>query len=101
MDANAPLPDDFEQQGNVDSDEERDAVMNAINRYYRTDSYTGARTMGAPLATWDSVPVRRRYQHLRLKADIKSALGGGMDSGAKLFISPGIHNNANAVVSAT
>jgi hypothetical protein len=92
MDANAPLPDDFEVQGNVDSDEERDAVMAAINRYYRTDSLTGARTMGSPLETWDSVPVRRRYNHIRLRADIRSALDG-LEPGQRLFSSPGMFTN--------
>ena len=92
MDANAPLLDDFEVPGNVDSDEERDAVMAAINRYYTTDSFSGARTMGNPLETWGPVPVRRRYNHIRLKEAMKSALDG-VESGSKLFVSPGIFNN--------
>jgi len=99
MDANAPLPDDFEVQGNVDSDEERDSIMNAINRYYRTDTFTGTRTMGAPLATWDQVPVRRRYNYIRLKESIRSALDG-VESG-KLFVSPGLMGNSGPLFSAT
>jgi SAGA-associated factor 73 len=100
MDANAPLVDDFDVQGNVDSDEERDAVMAAINRYYRTDSFSGARTMGSPLETWNSVPVRRRHNHIRLKADIKSALDG-LEPGSKLFVSPGLFNNSATLFSAS
>src|ERR1700761_3245666 len=101
MDANAPPADDFEIQGNVDSDEERDAVMAAINRYYQTDSFSGARTMGSPLETWDAVPVRRRYTHIRLKADIKAALDG-LEPGSRLFVSPGMFNsNSTPLFSAT
>src|ERR1700753_878067 len=100
MDANAPPADDFDVQGNVDSDEERDAVMAAINRYYRTDSFSGARTMGSPLETWNSIPVRRRHNHIRLTADIKSALDG-LEAGSKLFVSQGLFNNNTTLFSAT
>ncbi len=84
MDANAPLQDDFEPQGTVDSDEERDAVMAGINRYYRQDLFTGGRTMGAPLEEWPGVPVRRRYNYIRLKGALSQAISGGVH-GAKLF----------------
>ncbi|KAF2674947.1 SCA7-domain-containing protein [Microthyrium microscopicum] len=76
LDANAPLQDDFEPQGTVDSDEERDKIMDAINAYYREDPVTGARTMGSPLETWTSVPVRRRYNYIRLKGQIQQSIGG-------------------------
>lgn len=86
MDANAPLADDFEPQGTVDSDEERDAVMASINRYYRHNPFTGGRTMGRPISTFTRVPVRRRYNHIRLKGSIKQAIEGV--HGAKLFATP-------------
>jgi SAGA-associated factor 73 len=86
MDANAPLADDFEPQGTVDSDEERDAVMASINRYYRQDPFTGGRTMGQPLSTYTPVPIRRRYNYIRLKGAIKQAIEGV--HGAKLFATP-------------
>lgn len=86
MDANAPLQDDFETQGAVDSDEERDNVMKSINSYYRQDPYTGGRTMGSPLETYTAVPLRRRYNYIRLKGAMQQALGGV--HGAKLFATP-------------
>jgi SAGA-associated factor 73 len=93
MDANAPLPDDFEDKGNIDSDEERDAVMAAINRYYRPDPYTGTRTMGSPLTTWNPVPVRRRYHQIRLREAMRSALDGVEST--KLFQQPEYFNTSN------
>jgi SAGA-associated factor 73 len=91
MDANAPLADDFEPQGTVDSDEERDTVMASISRYYRQDPFTGGRTMGRPLSTFTRVPVRRRYNHIRLKGSIKQAIEGV--HGAKLFATPATLNS--------
>jgi hypothetical protein len=86
MDAHAPLQDEFEPQGPIDSDEERDAVMKGINQYYRQDNFTGGRTMGAPLESYNSVPLRRRYNYIRLKGAIQQAIGGV--HGAKLFATP-------------
>lgn len=86
MDANAPMQDEFEPQGPIDSDEERESVMKGINQYYRQDHFTGGRTMGAPIETHNSVPLRRRYNYIRLKGAIQQAIGGV--HGAKLFSTP-------------
>jgi SAGA-associated factor 73 len=91
MDANAPMQDEFEPQGPIDSDEERDAVMKGINQYYRPDNFTGGRTMGAPLESYNSVPLRRRYNYIRLKGAIQQAIGGV--HGSKLFATPASINS--------
>lgn len=67
MDANAPLLDDVaDAQGPVDSDEEKDLVMAAI-----------ARSRPRPMDQHIFVPLRRRYNYLRVKEMLSTALGGG------------------------
>lgn len=65
MDANAPLIDDLDTNGPVDSDEEKDAVMTAI-----------ARSCPRPLEQHVFVPVHRKYQLVRMKEMLGNALGG-------------------------
>ncbi len=87
MDANAPLIDDLEGAGPVDSDEEKDAVMLAI-----------ARSRPRPLEQHVFVPVRRKYQLVRMKEMLGNALGGkGLFSAGPSYASVG----AAAVGSAT
>lgn len=71
--SNAPLVDEFDAQTqNVDSDEERDAVMAAI-----------ARSNPRPLIDRPVVSVRARYAHIRMKEMLSNALGG--NRGSSLF----------------
>lgn len=65
MDANAPLLDEMDTAGPVDSDEEKDAVMAAI-----------ARSRPQPLAQHIFVPTRRKYALVRMKEMLGNALGG-------------------------
>lgn len=65
MDANAPLIDDLDANGPVDSDEEKDAVMAAV-----------ARSCPRPLEQHVFVPVHRKYQLVRMKEMLGNALGG-------------------------
>lgn len=65
MDANAPLIDDLDTNGPVDSDEEKDAVMAAV-----------ARSCPRPLEQHVFVPVHRKYQLVRMKEMLGNALGG-------------------------
>lgn len=65
MDANAPLPEDVDNAGPVDSDEEKDNVMAAI-----------ARSRPQPLEQHIFVPTRRKYQLVRMKEMLGNALGG-------------------------
>lgn len=83
MDANAPLQDDFEPPGTVDSDEERDAIMAAINRAYRPNGLTGARLAGAPLFTAPTISTQSRYKYHRIKDQLRNALSG--TNGQDLF----------------
>lgn len=74
FEANAPDPEDENlPTGPVDSDEEKDSVMAAIQRSWG----------GAPL--WDPTPapLRSRYRHNRIKGMLQSALGGR--NGMSLF----------------
>lgn len=64
IDANAPLPEDLEPTGNVDSDEEKDAIMAAL-----------ARHRPRPLATFMPVSQKSKYQYIRMKDMLRSALG--------------------------
>lgn len=70
IDANAPLADDFDTHGPVDSDEERDAVMAAI-----------ARARPQPLVTKTFTSTRSKYQYVRLKEMLHNALGGSRGAG--------------------
>ncbi|KAL6705151.1 SAGA complex subunit Sgf73 [Coniothyrium glycines] len=80
IDANAPLPEDLEPSGAVDSDEEKDAIMAALARHHPR-----------PLATFTHVSQRSKYQYIRMKGLIRSALGappgggGGGGSSSSLF----------------
>ncbi|CRG90571.1 SAGA-associated factor 73 [Talaromyces islandicus] len=70
IDANAPLQDEFENNGPVDSDEERDAVMAAISRSRPT-----------PLATHTLVPTRKKYHYVRMKEMLSNVLGSARGGG--------------------
>lgn len=65
MDANAPLPDEADPAGPVDSDEEKDAVMAAV-----------ARSRPRPLAQHVHVSTHRKYAHIRMKDMLANALAG-------------------------
>ncbi|KAI9832647.1 MAG: hypothetical protein M1819_004232 [Sarea resinae] len=70
IDANAPLQDEFEATGPVDSDEEKDAVMAAISR-----------SRPQPLEQRILISTRRKYQYVRMKEMLSSALGGSRGGG--------------------
>lgn len=65
MDANAPLPDEADPAGPVDSDEEKDAVMAAV-----------ARSRPRPLAQHVHISTHRKYAHIRMKEMLANALAG-------------------------
>lgn len=65
MDANAPLPDEVDPTGPVDSDEEKDAVMAAV-----------ARSRPRPLEQHLYVSTHRKYAHIRMKEMLAQALAG-------------------------
>ncbi|KAF2456538.1 SCA7, zinc-binding domain-containing protein [Lineolata rhizophorae] len=65
IDANAPLADDFEASGPVDSDEEREAIMAAIQR---------ARPQ--PLVSNPLITTREKYQYIRMKEMVRNAFVG-------------------------
>lgn len=70
MDANAPLPDEADPTGPVDSDEEKDAVMAAV-----------ARSRPRPLEQHIHVSAHRKYTYIRMKEMLANALGGRGGSG--------------------
>ncbi|KAL2846729.1 mRNA capping enzyme, catalytic domain-containing protein [Aspergillus pseudodeflectus] len=70
IDANAPLQDDLENNGPVDSDEEKDAVMAAI-----------ARSRPQPMVTHTLISTRKKYQYVRIKEMLSHALGGSRGGG--------------------
>ena len=70
MDANAPLPDEADPAGPVDSDEEKDAVMAAV-----------ARSRPRPLAQHVHISTHRKYAHIRMKEMLANALAGRGGSG--------------------
>jgi hypothetical protein len=70
IDANAPLQDDFDNNGPVDSDEEKDSVMASIGRSHPE-----------PLATHTLVPTKKKYQFVRIKETLAHALGGARGGG--------------------
>ncbi|KAG2414248.1 hypothetical protein HFD88_003439 [Aspergillus terreus] len=70
IDANAPLQDDLENNGPVDSDEEKDAVMAAI-----------ARSHPRPLVTHTLISTKKMYQYVRIKEMLSHALGGARGGG--------------------
>ncbi|KKK20457.1 hypothetical protein AOCH_006878 [Aspergillus ochraceoroseus] len=70
IDANAPLQDDLENNGPVDSDEEKDSVMAAISRSHPQ-----------PLVTHTLISTKKKYQYVRIKEMISHALGGARGGG--------------------
>ena len=70
IDANAPLQDDLENNGPVDSDEEKDAVMAAISRSHPQ-----------PLITHTLISTKKKYQYVRIKEMLSHALGGSRGGG--------------------
>ncbi|KAL5048503.1 hypothetical protein BDW71DRAFT_196144 [Aspergillus fruticulosus] len=70
IDANAPLQDDLENNGPVDSDEEKDAVMAAISR-----------SQPQPLVTHTLISTKKKYQFVRIKEMLSHALGGTRGGG--------------------
>ncbi|KAF9737142.1 saga complex component [Paraphaeosphaeria minitans] len=64
IDANAPLPEDLEPSGAVDSDEEKEAIMAAL-----------ARHRPRPVVTFTPVSLQAKYQHRRMKDMLRSCLG--------------------------
>lgn len=71
IDANAPLPEDLEPSANVDPDEEKDTIMAAL-----------ARHRPRPIATYTHVSQRSKYQYIRMKGMIRSALGAPPGGGS-------------------
>lgn len=83
FDANAPNPDDDNlPSGPVDSEEEKDAIMNSIARSW------GSKPIYQPV----HVPLRQKYQHNRMKGMLQSAFGGtrgnGLNGGGGFFSAP-------------
>lgn len=74
IDANAPLPDDLEPSGAVDSDEEKDSIMAALARHHPR-----------PLATYTHISQRSKYQYIRMKGMIRSALGAPPSGGGSIY----------------
>ena len=77
MDANAPLADDFETAGPVDSDEEKDQIMAAI-----------ARSRPQPLAQHIPISTRSKYQRIRIKDALANAMNGNRGGGNLFAIRP-------------
>ncbi|PGH13246.1 hypothetical protein AJ79_03805 [Helicocarpus griseus UAMH5409] len=65
IDANAPIHDDLDGNGAIDSDEEKDAVMAGL-----------ARSNPQPLVTHPLIPTRRKYHLVRMKEMLSQVLGG-------------------------
>ncbi|KAJ5020641.1 SCA7, zinc-binding domain-containing protein [Bipolaris maydis] len=74
IDANAPLPEDLEPSGAVDSDEEKDSIMAAMGRH-----------RPRPMATYTHTSQRSKYQYIRMKGMIRSALGAPPGGGGSMF----------------
>ncbi|PSN73853.1 SCA7-domain-containing protein [Corynespora cassiicola Philippines] len=81
IDANAPLPEDLEPSGAVDSDEEKEAIMQAL-----------ARHRPRPLTTFTPVSQRSKYQYIRMKDMVRSALGAPPGSSMYSNVTPGGDN---------
>jgi SAGA-associated factor 73 len=64
IDANAPLAEDLEPQGSIDSDEEKEAIMTAL-----------ARHRPRPAATHTFISQKSKYQYIRMKEMLRSTLG--------------------------
>lgn len=70
IDANAPLQDDMDTNGPVDSDEEKDNVMAAIGR-----------SNPQPLITQTVISTKNKYRYVRIKEMLSHALGGARGGG--------------------
>ncbi|GLB09171.1 hypothetical protein AtubIFM57258_005083 [Aspergillus tubingensis] len=70
IDANAPLQDDLDNNGPVDSDEEKDTVMAAISRSHPY-----------PMVTHTLISTKKKYQYVRIKEMLSHALGGSRGGG--------------------
>ncbi|EFW15568.1 hypothetical protein D8B26_002330 [Coccidioides posadasii str. Silveira] len=66
IDANAPVHDDLDGNGPIDSDEEKDAVMAGL-----------ARSRPQPLVTHPLIPTRKKYHLVRMKEMLSQVLGSG------------------------
>ncbi|WEW57804.1 SAGA complex subunit Sgf73 [Emydomyces testavorans] len=66
IDANAPVHDDLDGNGPIDSDEEKDAVMAGL-----------ARSRPQPLVTHPVIPTRQKYRVVRMKEMLSQVLGNG------------------------
>ncbi|KAK2746084.1 hypothetical protein FQN57_003424 [Myotisia sp. PD_48] len=66
IDANAPIHDDIDGNGPIDSDEEKDAVMSGL-----------ARSNPQPAVTFPLISTQRKYHLVRMKEMLSQALGGG------------------------
>ena len=64
------MQDDFDNNGPVDSDEEKDNVLTAIGR-----------SNPQPLATHTLMSTRKKYQFVRIKETLAHALGGARGGG--------------------
>lgn len=87
IDANAPLADDFDNHGPIDSDEEKDAIMAAV-----------ARSRPAALVSRPLVSMQSKYRNIRIKEMLQSAMGGSR--GAGLFstgLPPANHHHLNGL----
>ncbi|KAF2003168.1 SCA7-domain-containing protein [Amniculicola lignicola CBS 123094] len=85
IDANAPLPEDLEPSGAVDSDEEKEAIMAAL-----------ARHRPRPVASYTPVSQQARYQYIRMKDMLRSALGTPQNSSIFSNATPGGENMGTA-----
>ncbi|KAH7125529.1 SCA7, zinc-binding domain-containing protein [Dendryphion nanum] len=85
IDANAPLPEDLEPSGAVDSDEEKEQIMAALSRY-----------KPRPTATYTHISQRSKYQYIRMTDMFRSALGGS--HGGSIFgsVTPSTDNIGTA-----
>ncbi|KAJ5441241.1 Thiolase-like subgroup [Penicillium cf. griseofulvum] len=72
IDANAPLQEDIENTGPIDSDEERDSVMAAI-----------ARSAPQPLVRHPIITTKSKYRYVRIKEQMSHAMG--VRNGGGLF----------------
>ncbi|KAJ5762147.1 uncharacterized protein N7511_005529 [Penicillium nucicola] len=64
IDANAPLQEDIETNGPIDSDEERDSVMAAITR-----------SNPQPLVQHPLITTKSKYRYVRIKEQMSHAMG--------------------------
>ncbi|KAF2112592.1 SCA7, zinc-binding domain-containing protein [Lophiotrema nucula] len=71
IDANAPLPEDLEPTGAVDSDEEKESIMAALQRH-----------RPRPMASFTHIDQKTKYQYIRMKDMLRSALGAPHGGGS-------------------